>query len=58
MPKIQIPGFQCNRCKHIWPPRSMKSEKEPVICPKCKTPYWNLSRKNKITKPKKGGTKK
>lgn len=40
MGKVMIEGFQCERCKHIWTPRS-KIEGIPTICPKCKSPYWN-----------------
>jgi len=25
----------------------------PIICPKCKTPYWKTKRKNKICEKKK-----
>ncbi len=41
--KINIKKFQltCKRCKHRWVPR-----KEDIrICPKCKSPYWDRSRK-------------
>lgn len=55
---IQIKGYQCDRCEHKWPPRSMKDDEEPIICPACKTPYWNRERKNRSKKTKKGGTKK
>jgi hypothetical protein len=45
MGKVMIEGFQCERCKHIWTPRS-KAEELPTICPKCKSPYWNKPRKS------------
>jgi len=45
MGKIQIPAYQCERCGHIWIPR--KSEEEPKVCPKCKSPYWNTPRRPK-----------
>ena len=32
----------CLRCGHEWWPRTPE---EPLICPKCKTPYWNRERK-------------
>ena len=35
---------ECLRCEHDWYPRT---ENEPIICPKCKSPYWNIERKNK-----------
>lgn len=45
MPEITVKAFQCERCGHIWPPRYQ--DRRPVICPKCKSPYWD--------KPKQGG---
>jgi hypothetical protein len=38
---------KCLRCPHEWYPRTPK---EPVICPKCKSPYWNVPRKIKKDK--------
>ncbi len=42
MPKVQIWGFRCERCKHEWVPRD--KEQEPRVCPKCKSPYWDRPR--------------
>jgi predicted nucleic acid-binding Zn-ribbon protein len=42
MPKIKTDAYQCGRCGHVWMPR--KIEKEPKVCPKCKSPYWNEPR--------------
>ncbi len=40
--KIKLEGYKCDRCGHIWLPRMYTDESElPVICPKCKSPYWN-----------------
>lgn len=44
MAKIQIWGWQCERCEHKWVPRE-ESTNEPQVCPKCKSPYWNRPRK-------------
>ena len=41
MAEIKLSGYRCERCNHEWFPR--KSE-EPIICPKCKSPYWNRKR--------------
>ena len=41
MSKLKLPEFGCKRCNHKWIPR--KSEK-PIICPKCKSPYWDKER--------------
>ena len=48
-PKIQMikksePNYSnCLRCKHSWIPRV----KEPKICPRCKSPLWNVPPKIK-----------
>lgn len=44
MPKVKITleGYGCERCKHEWVPRT---EKEPTVCPKCKSPYWNVPKR-------------
>lgn len=41
-----LTALNCKRCGHKWFPRA---EKLPVACPKCKSPYWNKSRKKEIT---------
>ena len=43
MAKVQLLGYQCERCTHIWVP---KSDVQPRVCPKCKSPYWDTPRKN------------
>lgn len=40
---ITVLGYQCERCRHEWLPRDEK--KEPKVCPKCKSPYWNVPKK-------------
>jgi hypothetical protein len=40
--KITKTGYVCERCKHKWFPRR---KSKPVICPKCKSPYWDKKRK-------------
>ncbi|HLC86589.1 MAG TPA: hypothetical protein VJG30_04855 [Candidatus Nanoarchaeia archaeon] len=42
---IKIEGFLCERCSHKWVPHNIS--KEPTVCPKCKSPYWNKLRKRK-----------
>jgi Zn finger protein HypA/HybF involved in hydrogenase expression len=34
----------CERCGYKWIPR----KKKVIICPKCKSPYWNVKRKEKV----------
>jgi len=43
--KITIEGYECERCGHEWIPRT-KIRFNPIICPKCKSPYWNKPRKS------------
>ena len=40
--RVSIEGYKCERCGHIWVPRKYSDKKDPVICPKCKSPYWNI----------------
>ena len=43
--RIQIKKVKCKRCGHEWVPR----KEEIIICPKCKSPYWNRDKKEKIS---------
>ncbi|HZQ92454.1 MAG TPA: hypothetical protein VFA60_11720 [Terriglobales bacterium] len=47
MPKVPITvmGYRCERCGGEWIPKDPASDKEPVACPKCKSPYWNRPRR-------------
>ena len=45
MARVTLEGFRCERCHHEWVPRS--KEEEPRVCPKCKSPYWNMPRQRK-----------
>ena len=36
--------YKCKRCGHKWTPRQ---NKEPDVCPTCKSPYWNQNYKRK-----------
>jgi len=45
MPRIKLDGFMCFRCNHKWVPRHIKES--PIVCPKCKSPYWDRPRKKK-----------
>ena len=40
---VMMQGFECERCRYRWVPRNT-AKKEPSICPKCKSPYWNKPR--------------
>jgi Zn finger protein HypA/HybF involved in hydrogenase expression len=43
--KIDIKRFQlrCKRCDHRWSPTQIEIR----ICPRCKSPYWDVKRKKK-----------
>jgi len=43
--EIKMRGYKCERCGHEWIPRNKKET--PIICPKCKSPYWNKPKKKK-----------
>jgi DNA-directed RNA polymerase subunit RPC12/RpoP len=45
MPDVDVKGYQCARCKYIWVPR-IKTQR-PVICPHCKSPYWDRPKERK-----------
>lgn len=36
-------GYRCERCGGEWIPKD--ADKEPLTCPKCRSPYWNRPRK-------------
>jgi len=45
MGKIKIEGYICERCGHKWVSRNNKNN--PVVCPNCKSPYWDKPRRKK-----------
>jgi predicted Zn-ribbon and HTH transcriptional regulator len=49
MGRVIVEGHKCERCGHIWIPRKYDAgkKKDPIICPKCKSPYWNMPRRVK-----------
>jgi len=36
--------WNCKRCLHEW---ANRLDKKPVICPHCKSPYWDRERVRK-----------
>lgn len=38
---VLLDGWQCQRCGHTWRARYSR---RPVICPKCKSAYWDRPR--------------
>jgi predicted Zn-ribbon and HTH transcriptional regulator len=39
---VQFPKLKCLRCDYEWYPRT---ESLPLVCPKCKSPYWNRQKR-------------
>jgi DNA-directed RNA polymerase subunit RPC12/RpoP len=46
--KLEIDGYICDRCNHEWVRRG---KGHPIVCPHCKSPYWDRPRQ--LTIPKK-----
>ena len=36
--EVNVYECKCERCKHSWITRK---DILPIVCPKCKSPYWN-----------------
>ena len=47
MSVIKIDGYMCERCAHKW---ASRNDRIPIVCPKCKSPYWNIPKKSKVKK--------
>lgn len=43
--KLNLPNCRCTRCGHNWIPRKNR----PIMCPNCKSLYWNDPYKHKET---------
>jgi predicted Zn-ribbon and HTH transcriptional regulator len=46
MARVEVWAWKCERCEHVWLPR--EKDKKPLVCPKCKSPYWDTPRKVKV----------
>ncbi|KKN67138.1 hypothetical protein LCGC14_0464850 [marine sediment metagenome] len=46
MNTIKLKAFDCLRCKWEWIPRTKERSR---VCPKCKSPYWDIKR-NRLDK--------
>ena len=40
--ELKVKGYRCERCIHEWIPRK---KVVPIICPFCKSAYFNIPRK-------------
>ena len=49
MTTVKLTKLECKRCGHIWIPRTPEL---PLVCPKCKSPYWNRERKVSVRRNK------
>lgn len=50
--KMTVWGYRCERCGHEWLPRGVRV---PIICPSCKTPYWDRPRERERRRRPAGG---
>ena len=41
MPRVKIDGWECSRCGHVWVSRE---DAKPRVCPRCKSPLWDVPR--------------
>jgi len=41
---LKVEGYKCERCGHEWIPRNKVN---PIICPSCKSPYWDKPKNKK-----------
>jgi len=41
---MKLMRYKCLRCNHEWIPRK---DETPVVCSKCKSPYWNKAKQIK-----------
>jgi Zn finger protein HypA/HybF involved in hydrogenase expression len=47
MTETMLKGYQCERCGHKWTPRENEHQR---VCPKCKSTYRDLDRKQDMAK--------
>lgn len=41
--QVELPVFECLRCRHKWSPRKPET---PLRCGSCKSPYWKTEPDN------------
>ena len=41
--KRTVPAWKCDRCAHIWIPRSWRAK--PIKCPSCSSARWDATRR-------------
>jgi len=55
--RLTVWGYRCLRCDHTWVPRGLdpiedgarpeEPEAATRVCPGCKSPYWDVARKQR-----------
>ena len=40
--EIKVKKYTCEKCGYVW---TSRINTLPKLCPKCKNPYWNISKK-------------
>jgi len=45
---VEMWQLSCERCGHVWDTRL----RDPRVCPKCHSPYWNRPRTRQFKKRK------
>ena len=60
MGKVKVDAYHCERCGHIWLPRepTKREHRDPILCAKCKSAYWNIPKTKTQTQTKEGKQKK
>lgn len=38
---FEVTAYRC-RCGHEWVPNKIRSEERPRVCPRCRSPRWDL----------------
>lgn len=46
---MKLKKLSCKRCDHNW---LQRTERLPIVCPRCKSPYWNTNKVKLETKRK------
>lgn len=47
MKTLKVFEIDCKRCLHVW---ITKTDKKPVMCPRCKSHLWNEEKKEAAKK--------
>jgi DNA-directed RNA polymerase subunit M/transcription elongation factor TFIIS len=58
--KELVTVYVCERCEHRWIPRDWENKDQglPLVCARCKSPYWNRPKKAQASENPKPAPKK